>query len=392
MLLSRFLVRILAHRRTAVVLLALALLVAIAWYLTRPQPVPVALFTVGRGTVEATVSNTRAGTVKACRRSKMAPPAGGQISQLLVRKGDRVKAGQVLLTLWSEDLQAEDRLAHEQLNTTETEAKQACVQADLTEKEAERARQLRAEGFISPEGLDQKVSAAKVGRAGCEAARSQIEQARSRIAVAQAALDRTTLRAPFAGVVADISGEQGEFSTPSPPGIPTPPVIDLIDDSCLYVSAPIDEVDAAQVREGQPGHITLDAIKGLQFPGRVRRVAPYVLDVEKQARTVEVEMEFLKIPNPERLLVGYSADAEIIYDSHDHVLRIPTPALMEGKRVLVYRNGMLEERTVATGLANWEYTEITSGLNEGEKVVLSLDRPGVKPGARAQPEAAAAAK
>lgn len=389
---SRCFERILVHRRTAIFFLALIPLVAVAWYLTRPRPVPVALFTVQRGTVEASVSNTRAGTVKACRRSKMAPPTGGQISQLLVHKGERVRAGQVLLRLWSEDLQAEDRLAHEQLNTTETQAKQACVQADLAEKEAERATQLRAEGFISPEGLDQKVSTAKVSRAGCEAARSQIEQARSRIAVAQAALDRMTLRAPFAGVIADISGERGEFSTPSPPGIPTPPVIDLIDDSCLYVSAPIDEVDAALVREGQPGRITLDALKGQQFPGKVRRVAPYVLEVEKQARTVEVEMEFLKIPHSERLLVGYSADAEIIYNSRDHVLRIPTPALMEGKRVLLYRNGVLEERTVATGLANWEYTEITSGLNEGDQVVLSVDRPGVKPGARAQPDAAAQAK
>lgn len=391
MLLSRFLEQVFVYRRIAIILLALVPLGAAAWYLTRPDAVPVVLFTVQPGKVEATVSNTRAGTVKACRRSKMAPPAGGQISELLVHKGDRVKAGQILLRLWSEDLQAEDRLAHEQLNTTETQAKQACVQANLAEKEAERARQLRAQGFISPEGLDQKISAAKVGRAGCEAARSQIEQARSRIAVAQAALDRTTLRAPFAGVVADISGEQGEFSTPSPPGIPTPPVIDLIDDSCLYVSAPIDEVDAAVVREGQPGRITLDAIKGQQFPGRVRRVAPYVLDVEKQARTVEVEMEFLKIPNSERLLVGYSADAEIIYNSRDHVLRIPTPALREGNRVLVYRNGLLEELSVATGLANWEYTEITSGLTAGDQVVVSADRPGIKPGARAKPEATAPA-
>ncbi len=386
---SQLLDRILVRKRAAIVVLALVAAVPAAWYLTRPKPVAVVLAAVERGTVEATVNNTRAGTVKACRRSKMAPPAGGQISELRVRKGQRVKAGQVLLRLWSKDLQAEDRLAHEQYNTAQTQAQQACVQADLAEKEADRATQLRAQGFISPEGLDQKVSAAKVSRAGCAAARSQIEQARSRIAVAQAGLDRMTLRAPFDGVVADISGEQGEFSTPSPPGIPTPPAIDLIDDSCLYVSAPIDEVDAAVVREGQPGRITLDAIKGQQFPGRVRRVAPYVLDIEKQARTVEVEMEFLKVQKSERLLVGYSADAEIIYDSHTNVLRIPTPALLEGKRVLLYRDGILQERAVTTGLSNWEYTEITSGLNEGDRFVVSLDRAGVKAGARAEPEAVA---
>lgn len=388
---AQWLARISAHRRIGIALLVLIPAVFAIWFFSRPKPVPVVLATVERGTVEATVSNTRAGTVKACRRSKMAPPAGGQISQLLVKKGQRVKAGQVLLRLWSKDLQAQDRLTHEQLNTAETQAQQACVQADQTEKDAERATQLRAQGFISPEGLDQKVSAAKIARAGCEAARSQIEQARSRIAVAQAALDRMTLRAPFAGVVADISGEQGEFATPSPPGIPTPPAIDLIDDSCMYVSAPIDEVDASHVKEGLPGRITLDAIKGQQFQGKVRRVAPYVLDIEKQARTVEVDMEFLHIPKSERLLVGYSADVEIIYKTRKNVVRIPTSALMEGKRVMVYRDGVLHNQQVETGLSNWEYTEITSGLQEGDQIVLSLDRDGVKDGARARPDTSAPA-
>ncbi len=367
--------------------IVLALSAFALWFFFRPQPVFVTLWKVEPGLVEAAVANTRAGTIKACRRAKMAPPAGGQIIELAVKKGERVVPGQVLLKLWSKDLQAEENLAREQLSTAQTQVQQACLQADLADKEAERARQLMAKGFISPEGMDQKVSAAKVGRAGCEAAHTMVEQSRSRIAVARAGLERMTLRAPFAGIVADISGEQGEFATPSPPGIPTPPALDLIDDSCLYVSAPIDEVDAARVREGMPGRIILDAIKGQQFPGTVRRVAPYVLDVEKQARTVEVEMQFTRLPRTERLLVGYSADVEVIYDSHPDVLRIPTSALMEGKKVLVYRNGMLEDRAVGTGLSNWEYTEITSGLNRGDLVVTSLDRAGVKAGVRAKPEA-----
>jgi HlyD family secretion protein len=366
----------------------LLVLAAVAWKFTRPAPVAVVLAKVERGTVEATVSNTRAGTVKSCRRAKMSPPAGGQIAQLAVKKGERVKKGQVLLKLWSEDLQAQERLAKDQLGTAQMQAHQACTQADLAEKEADRAKQLRAQGFISPEGLDQKVSAAKVSRTGCAAARSMIDQSRARVAVAQAALDRMVLRAPFDGVVADISGELGEYATPSPPGIPTLPAIDLIDDSCLFVSAPIDEVDADALKVGQESRITLDAIKGKQFPGTVQRIAPYVIDLEKQARTVEVEVGFDQPPQAGQLLVGYSADVEIIHDVRKNVLRIPTQALLEGKRVLLYSNGTLQERSVTTGLANWEYTEIVSGLNEGDQVVISLDREGVKAGANARPEAA----
>ncbi len=379
--------RMLAHRRAIIVVPILAAAALAIGFLTRPKPVEVALVTVARGTVEATVNNTRAGTVKACRRAKMAPPAGGQIAQLLVQKGQRVRKGQVLLRLWSQDVQAQDKLAQEQLVTAQTQMKQACVQADLAEKEAQRAHQLRAQGFISPESMDQKDSAAKIARAGCESARSQIDQSRARIEVARADLERMTLRAPFAGVVADISGEQGEFATPSPPGIPTPPAIDLIDDSCMYVSAPIDEVDAANIKVGQVARITLDAIKGKVFPGKVRRIAPYVLEIEKQARTVEVEVEFTQPPNDENLLIGYSADVEIVHDKRDNVLRIPTQTLLEGKKVLLYRpDGILEERAVKTGLANWDQTEITGGLNEGDRIVMSLDREGVKAGARVRPE------
>jgi len=368
-------------------LAGLVLLAIAAWYFTRPAPIRVQLAKVERGLVEATVSNTRAGTVKACRRAKLAPQAGGQIAHLLVKKGQRVKANQVLLELWNNDLEAQKRLAQDQLSTALTQEQQACVQADLAAKEAERAQQLKEKGFISAEGLDQKVSAAKVSRAGCEVARNLIDQSRSRVAVANASLQRMVLRAPFSGIVADISGELGEYATPSPPGIPTLPAIDLIDDSCMFVSAPIDEVDASGIKVGQTSRITLDAIKGKSFAGKVKRISPYVLELEKQARTVEVEVAFNAPPTAENLLVGYSADVEIVHNSHANVLYIPTQALLEGNRVLLYgADGVLEDRTVTIGLANWDHTEITSGLSEGDQIVLSLDQVGVKAGARVLPE------
>jgi HlyD family secretion protein len=369
------------------------------WYATRPALPVVPLVKVERGVVEATVSNTRAGAVKACRRARLAPPAGGQIARLLVKKGQRVKANQVLLELWNHDLQAQQRLAQVQLGTAQMQSRQACVQADLADQEAERARQLKEHGFISNEAVEQKLAAAKVARGGCDAARSQIAQSQSRVAAAQAGLDRMVLRAPFAGIVAEISGELGEYATPSPPGIPTPPTIDLIDDHCLFVSAPIDEVDAANIKAGQVARITLDAIKGRSFAGRVRRVAPYVLEIEKQARTVEVEVDFVEPPAAENLLVGYSADVEIVDASHASVLRIPTQALLstqamqESKRVLVYgAGGVLEERVVTTGLTNWEQTEITSGLQDGDLIVLAPDQAGVKAGVKIKPQTSKPAK
>jgi len=372
----------------------LVLLVAAGWYWTREKPVAVVVAQVALGNVEATVANTRAGTVKACRRAKLAPPSGGQIVRLLVHEGERVIAGQVLLELWNKDLSAQEKVAQQQLNVAQTGIQQACTVAAQFERDAERTRQLKARGFVSDARLDQALSDARARRAACDGARADVGQARERIAVAQAGLDRTQLRAPFAGIVAEVTGELGEFTTPSPPGIPTPPAIDLIDDSCLYVSAPIDEVDASHVQVGMVARITLDAIAGRHFNGKVRRIAPYVLDLEKQARTVEVEVQFDDPAATKALLVGYSADVEIVYTTRANVIRIPTAALLDGVKVLVLRasDERLEERQVRTGLSNWDNTEITGGLKAGEQIVTSLDRTGVKAGARAVLEQASKSK
>lgn len=375
--------------RLVVIMLVVAALVAAGWYFTRPKPIAVVLGQPDRGLVESTSTNTRAGTITACRRAKLAPPTGGQIARMNVVKGERVRAGQILLELWQEDLVAQLELARNQLESARSRAEEACVAADVAERDANRSKQLREQGFVSEEVVDRAASEAKVRRAGCNAARADIRQGDSRVAAATAAKSRTVLRAPFAGVVADITGELGEFTTPSPPGIPTPPAIDLIDDRCLYVTAPMDEVDAPRIVAGQAGRISVDALPAQKFDGRVRRIAPYVLDREKQARTVDVEVEFVDPAQFKILLVGYSADVEIVLATRQNTLRVPTQALLEGNRMLVYRpDGLLEERRIEPGLANWEHTEVLSGLAENERFVLSLERTGVKAGARVVPEPA----
>ncbi len=355
-----------------------------AWrHYGKPKPIEVSVAEVNLGQVESSVANTRAGTVKACRRAKLAPQGGGQIAQLLVHEGDRVKAGQVLLKLWSVDLAAQARQAEEQIRTARAHRAEACAAAQAARREGGRQEKLAAQGFVSAAKVDAAVSEASVKEAGCHAAEADIATAVARLDTARATLARSVLKAPFAGIVAEVTGEQGEYSTPSPPGIPTPPAIDLIDDTCLYVTAPIDEVDAPKIRVGLPARIALDAFPAKHFAGRVQRIAPYVLEVEKQARTVEVEVAFTQPLDSKSLLVGYSADAEIILEAREKVLRIPTQALLVGNKVLLLKEGVLREREVGTGLSNWQHTEITRGLGAGDKVVVSLEKEGVKAGVHA---------
>lgn len=358
----------------------------ITWHLTRSQPLEVELATVSRGAVEATVVNTRAGTIKACRRAKLSPQAGGQVIRMEIREGDRVKEGQVLLELWNTDLQAQHDLAKQQLATAESRRQESCILADNAQREYIRTQQLVGKGFVSAQRADDASATAKANRAACAATSAEVRRARAQIAVSQANLDRTQLIAPFAGVIAQITGELGEYVTPSPPGIPTPPAVDLIDDSCLYVSAPMDEVDAPKIRVGQVARITLDALPGQIFVGKVRRIAPYVTEVEKQARTVDVEAEFTN-PDQAVLLVGYSADIETIIDHRKNVLRVPTQVIRQDNKVWVLdQDSRLKEQILKTGLANWAYTEVLEGLSEGDQVLLSGDNGEIKTGTQVAPK------
>lgn len=379
-------------RRISFLIIAAGALGFAYYYLSREDPVEVLVTPAGHGTVENTVANTRAGTVKACRRARMAPPTGGQIARLAVREGARVEAGDILLELWNEDLTARLALARSEAKASRDSAEQACLIADEAERTAQRQVDLKKKGLASEENVDQALTRAKASRASCNAARARAEVSRAQITVARAELERTQLKAPFEGTVAEVNGEIGEFVTPSPTGIAIPPAVDLIDDSCLYISAPIDEVDAPAIRAGMDARIVLDAFQDRSFPGIVQRIAPYVLEVEKQARTVDVEAVFANPEDFRPMLPGYSADLEVIIDRHEDVVRIPTEALLEGGRVFIYLpdEQRLVERRVETGLSNWEYTEITTGLRDGELVVTSVDREGVTDGALARAEASSA--
>ncbi len=371
-------------RRVLPALVLVALAVGAFFWFTRAKPVAVVLKTVDRGNVESTVVNTRAGTVEACLRTKLSTIMGGRIEYLGVKEGDKVKKGQLLLKLWNDDQKAQQTLAEAQRATAMQRVKEVCTTAASSMREAERQTSLKNKGFVSEAREDTARSEADARGAACETARSDVAQAAARVTVTRVEQGRMVLYAPFDGTVAKIVGELGEYSTPSPPGVPTPPAIDLIDDTCLYVKAPMDEVDAPKITVGLPVRVSLDALPKQPLKGTVRRVAPYVLAVEKQSRTVDVEVDFER-PATGNILVGYSADVEIVLSGRPNVLRVPTAALIEGAKVMVLNvdSGKLEERKVKIGIANWEFTEIVEGLSEGERIVVSLEREGVKVGARA---------
>jgi len=347
----------------------------------RADPVPVTVFRVARGSVEDSVTNSRAGTVESRIRASLSAELGGRVASLVVEEGQRVRAGELLLKLADAEYRAEVELRARAVETAGAVRAEACHRARQAEREYVRLNELYRTEIVSEDIVDQAESARDASRASCSAATARIGEANAALELARTVLNKTVMTAPFDAVVAELTAEVGEWITPSPPGLPIPPVVELYDPEAIYVNAPLDEVDIAKVQAGQTVRVTLDAYPGQSYDGRVARVAAFVLDRLDQNRTFEIEVDLTDRHFARRLLPGTSADVEVILDMHADVLRVPSYALIEGGQVLVVRADRLVAVDVETGLRNWQFTEITSGLEPDDRVVVSLDRVEVQAGA-----------
>ena len=348
-----------------------------------PDPIEVRIGPVERGVVESTVTNSKAGTVEARRRSRIAAEIGGRVIEIVHREGARVVAGEPLVRLSRVSQVARLDLANQGVAVGLSRLEDACLMRDRASRELKRTQRLAANNVASEDRLDALQYSYDSARIACETAKAELAQARARRDAAEAELSKTVISAPFNGIIAEVNVEVGEWVTPSPPLLTSPPVIDLIDPTSIFVSAPMDEVDSGAIRAGLAVKLTVDSRPGETFAGTVSRVAPYVLDQEAQNRTLEIEISIDDAEVAASLLPGTSADAEVILEKRSLVLRIPTSALLRGRTVLVLTDGRLVEREVRLGLRNWQFAEVLNGLALGEQVVVSLDKIEIEPGVRA---------
>ena len=181
--------------------------------------------------------------MKVRRRAKLAFEIGGRVVELPRRRGAVVKKGDLLLRVDDTLQRAQLRLSEDERRTAVAQRDQSCLAAERAVRERDRTRALAAQGIVSTDQIDDVDSQARTAEAACRAAGATAGRAESAVALAAAQVDKTVLRAPFDGVVADTFIEEGEWTAPSPPALPIPPVLDLIDMRSIYVSAPMDEVE-----------------------------------------------------------------------------------------------------------------------------------------------------
>jgi len=366
------------------ILLGLILLgVALRYFFFAPDLLEVRVQAVARGLVEATVSNSKAGTVAARRRSRIAAEIGGRVVEITHREGAIVKAGDVLIRLADVSHLAQLELTRHGVSVSESRLEDACLLRDRSRRELMRVEKLAENNVASADRLDALQYAYDSARVACVAAGAELAQSMAQRQSAEAELAKTLIAAPFDGIVAEVNVEIGEWVTPSPPLLTSPPVVDLIDPTSIFVSAPMDEVDSGAVRAGLPVKLTVDSRPGEIFAGTVSRVAPYVIDEEAQNRTLEIEVSIDDAEVARSLLPGTSADAEVVLENRLDVIRVPSSALLRDRTVLILSDGRLVEREVVLGLRNWKFAEVTSGLEIGDLVVIALDRIEIKAGVRA---------
>ena len=338
-------------------------------------------------TAEATrgnlvISVDVSGNLEMPRKVDLSFGTSGMIKEIMVEEGDRVVKGQTLAKLDAPVLEANVAMA--ELNLEQTiypyysythvaDVPGTWLALDEAEGNLEEAQRLLEEGRIEEaqlllEQVGQSLDKAK------EKSESRIlslplsvKMTELQLDQAEAELDKAVITASFDGVVADIYIKEGQQLSAM---TYTSPAICLIDPSEIKLGGVVDEMDVSQVKLGQEATIILDALPDKEVKGRVTFISP--------ASTAQAGVVFYKttitLENPdEELKDGMSANAEIVIEEHDGVLLIPNRAVqgsLEKPWVEVVTEGQVEERQVSIGLSDGRYTEILSGLEEGEEVVL----------------------
>jgi multidrug efflux pump subunit AcrA (membrane-fusion protein) len=389
------------------------------WYaLTRSaSPIGPAIALVTRRDLSASVTAT--GTIKAMvgAEVKVGSRIPGRVEHLAVQVGDRVQAGQVIARLEQDDLHAAVEKARADLAAAE--ARQATVkngarsqeiqaaEAALRQAEAnrllaqvnlDRYRQLYQDGGIALQVVDTAardydVTVAQVRTAreqlslirekytveDLQYAEAQVQQARAALRIAEANLGYATITAPMGGVVASVSTQQGETVTSGSAAAQAPTFVTIIDLNRLQVDTYVDETDIGKVRVGQAATFSVDAFPDKEFRGTVTAIYPKAL-IQQNVVTYDV---VITIDNREGLLrPDMTTNTTITVAKREKVLAIPNQAVRreDGDRVVFVQDGeRLARRPVKTGWKDKTYTEVLSGLKEGERVVVGEIENGKAP-------------
>ncbi len=386
---------------TAAAALIIAVVVIIGW---RAGTVPVQVVTVsttagdgGRGTGDrSSVAVVANGYVVARTKAAVSAKIPGRLAMLNVSEGSRVEQGAVIARLDNADYaaavgQAEAGLASAKATLIETQSDR-----DQLQREFVRVRDIHAQNpnLVSPQEVENAESKAHQGAARVDAQQARVDAAAAGLRVAQANLENTYIRAPFAGTVLRKEAEVGEVVAPSVGGgLTRGAVVTMADLATLEVEVDVNEAYIARIQGGQQARITLDAYPDTSFRGTVRQVVP---TADRQRATVQVKVAI--VDRDPRILTEMGAKVEFLAVLHATPagaaqpierprIIVPADAVRSdnGRDVVwIVRDGRLQRRDVDAGPVSGNFREIRSGLSGGEQLLVGgIETP--KEGQRVKP-------
>jgi multidrug efflux pump subunit AcrA (membrane-fusion protein) len=364
----------LAYFAPLVVVMAL-----LGWRVARPRPVIVARAIVGPA-IQAVYAT---GTVEADPRVEVKAKVPGTIAQLLVKEGDRVRAGQLLASLDNKSLRfdlartradlraATVRTSSGSPQLAALKAARESVAADLklAEAELQRAEGLVKKGAMAADELDRRRERWNKLRAEWAAADARVRSTeidlgaeRERVGALEGSVAAQNadaeIRAPLDGTVIKKRVELGEAVVQSQP------LFTVGNTEHLLLEVKVDEADVGRVRVGQTVLVDLFAFSDRVVEGRVAELYP---DADRETKTFLAKVE-LAAP-PEGLRSGMSAEVNIVTQRHEGATLVPAAAVAGGK-LFVVESGRARERAVRTGLHDTRTVEVLEGVRPGERVVV----------------------
>jgi RND family efflux transporter MFP subunit len=302
--------------------------------LEEAKPAPrVAAVAVRSETAVRTI--TAVGAFEPIARVLVAAQTEGVVTAVQVREGDRVVAGQLVVELDAREIQAE--LAEARANLDEATSSW------------KRVENLHRTGLAAAQELDAANAALRVSEARVEALETR--------------LSFTRLTAPVLGVVTDRRVEVGNLASPREP------LLELAAGDGLLLRVPVSELEVVHLHTGDLATLTVDALPGLSLEGRIERIFPAADSVSRQ---VTVELKVDRAPPVVRY--GFLGRAHLVLDRIGDALVVPEPALQRGADgatfVWVVENGTARMREVTVGHRFANSAVVTSGLSEGDQVVV----------------------
>lgn len=353
--------------------------------LTQKEPLP-ATMAIARGDIESSVLAT--GTLRPKNLVAIGAQATGRILSLKVKPGQQVKAGDVVALIDSTNQQNGLNKAQATLRQNEATRTQYLAEQELARQDLARNQMMIGRNAVARAEYDKAVSALKSKEAQVANSEAAIAVSKIDVQIAETNLAYTRITAPVDGTILATVVQEGQ-TVNAEQSAPTIAILGQLD--TMTVEADISEADITQVREGMPVYFTISGQSTKRYDAKLEKIepAPDSIVSDKSFTTTAATASssatasaiyykgIFSVPNPDGLLRTYmTTEVHILLANARNVLIAPVSALRDTKEAnralvrVVTVDDNLEERTVETGITDKINTEIRSGLNEGDRIVI----------------------